>query len=160
MSPNQEPQPATLSDQAKDFAKQLVTYADAITAFAVVQLLSFIYLLTRGDCFTVNVLHDLRLPIRGSFIVSGLYGLLVILCYLGERHILGSTRDPKVAPLATTAWIARCVIILLSLVATVGVLRRINHDIEEHHFITDCKDSKTERPTYPCCATCSTNHHE
>src|SRR4029077_5944843 len=93
-------QAAPLSDQAKDFAKQLVTYADAITAFAVVQLLSFIYLLARGDCFTVNVLHNLCLPIVGSIIVSGVYGILVILCHVGERHIFGSTRDPKVAPLA------------------------------------------------------------
>ncbi len=150
MNTSQEPpQAPTLSDQAKDFAKQLVTYADAITAFAVVQLLSFNYLLARGDCFTVNVLHNLCLPVVGSIIVSGVYGVLVILCHVGERHILGSTRDPKVAPLATTAWIARYVIISLALVATVEVLRQVKHDIRNQQFSTDCKDRKIEGPASP-----------
>jgi hypothetical protein len=153
-------QPATLSDQAKDFAKQLVTYADAITAFAVVQLLSFIYLLARGDCFTVNVLNHLCLPIVGSIIVSGAYGILVILCHVGESHIFKDFRDPKVARPATGAWIARYVIILLALVATVEVLRQVKHDMKSHDFLTDCKDSKTEKLTHTCCAPCSTDHHE
>ena len=151
--------PEAVTAEGREFAKQLVLYADAITAFAVVQLLSFIYLLARGDCFTVNVLHNPRLPLWGSIIVSGAYGLLVILCHLGDRQIWKSSRDPKVAPLATTTWIARYAIIVLSLVATIGVLRRVADDMSNHIFLTECRDSKTEGLTHPCCAPCSTDHH-
>ncbi len=127
------------SDEAKGFAKQLVLYADAVTAFAVVQLLGFIYLLTRGDCFTVNVLHNVCLPIAGSIVVSGVYGLLVILCHVGERHIFRSSRDSKITPLATGTWIARYTIIILALVATLGILCQVKHDISSHVFSIDCK---------------------
>jgi hypothetical protein len=159
MSASQElPKPEEPSNEAKEFAKQLVLRADAITAFAVVQSLSFIYLLARGDCFTVNVLRHLCLPIAGSIIVSGGYWFLVSSCRRGEKRIFNSSRGTTIESLAKKSWWFRYAIILVALVATVGILWRVKHDIESHHFSTDCKDSKTE--THPCCAPCSTNHHE
>jgi hypothetical protein len=145
----QPPLSATLSVEAKDFSKQLVLRADAITAFAVVQLLSFIYLLARGDCFTANVLRHPSLPIAGSIIVSGVYGFLVNSCHRGENKIFQSSRDATIESLAKTSWRFRYAIILVALVATVSILCKVKHDIRNHQFSTDCKDRKIEGPAGP-----------
>ncbi len=150
MSASQElPKPEEPSNEAKEFAKQLVLRADAITAFAVVQLLSFIYLLARGDCFAVNVLRHLCLPIAGSIIVNGVYCFLVNSCHRGENKIFKSSRGTTIESLAKTSWGFRYGIIIMVLVATVGILWKVNHDINNYQFSTDCKDRKIEGPGKP-----------
>ena len=134
-----------VSEEAKDFAKQLVLYADAITAFAAAQLLAFIYLLAHGDCFTVNVMYKVQFPIVGSVIVSGVYFLLVRSCRRGANRILRFSKNHRaIAPLVNKTWRLRYAIILVGCAATVGVLALVKHSITCHSFSIDCKDGKAE----------------
>ena len=46
-------------NEATEMGKQFAVHADTITAFATVQLVGFMLLMTHGDCFTRNVLSGL-----------------------------------------------------------------------------------------------------
>jgi hypothetical protein len=127
-----------VTDEAKEFAKQLVLYADAITAFAVVQLIAFVYLLVHGDCFTANVLHNVCYPIAGSVIVTVIYVLLVRWCHYGENCILNSSRDSSITSLKKWTWRFRYAVIILACAATVGILDWVDTD-KGHVFRIDCK---------------------
>jgi hypothetical protein len=129
----------TVSAEAKDFAKQLVLYADAITAFAVVQLLGFIYLLAHGDCFTVNVLYNIYFPTILSFVVNGLYLLLVWRCHRGETSIFGSSRDTAIADLIDRTWKVRYAIIIAAGLSTLFLLWLVAYGMSIHTFSVDCK---------------------
>jgi hypothetical protein len=132
-----------VSEEAKDFAKQLVLYADAITAFAVAQLLAFIYLLAHGDCFTVNVMSHVYFPIAGSIIVSGAYVFLVCSCHRGVNRIFKLSKNHRaMAPLVKRTWKLRYAIIILGCAATVGVLGLVAYSMSKNIFSIDCKDAK------------------
>jgi hypothetical protein len=132
------PDERELNDE-REFAKQLVLYADAITAFAVVQLLAFVYLLAHGDCFTANVLHNVWYPVIGSIIIYFVYLGFVLLCRRGEIAIFTLPRSKVLTRIADRAWKARYAIIAGGLVFTVILLFWVSHDIKNGVFLLDCK---------------------
>jgi hypothetical protein len=136
--PPDSPVPPVLANEDRDFAKQLVLYADAITAFAVVQLLAFVYLLAHGDCFTANVLHSVWYPVLGSIFIYSVYLRLDLLCRRGEIAILTLFRGDVLTPIVNRAWKARYAIITGGLVFTVILLFWVSHDIKNGVFLLDC----------------------
>src|SRR4029077_14232643 len=78
-----------------ELAKQLVTYADAITAFSFVQSTAFGFAL--GQCeFRESVL---RVPYISSSVAGGaylLYGYFVYKCHKGEKALLLGSQDAPV----------------------------------------------------------------
>ncbi len=141
MMPDAAKVASTVSAEAKDFAKQLVLYADAITAFAVVQLLGFIYLLAHGDCFTMNVLYKIYVPTLLTFAVNGVYLLLVWSCHRGENSIFGSSRDTAITDLVDRTWQVRYAIIIAAGLFTVFLLWLVWYSMSIHAFYVDCKVS-------------------
>ena len=130
-----------MSDEAIELAKQFVLYADAITAFSVVQMLGFIYLLAHGDCFTMNVMRFPAIPIIASAIVNGVYLFLVWSCHNSEDRILGppSSKGTMLAPLLVNIRRARYTIIIAALYATVIIFGLVSSSIAMHTFFIDCK---------------------
>lgn len=116
------PQNAAPSNEDRDFAKQLVLYADAITAFSFVQALGFIYLLAHGDCFTANVLKKVLFPILGAIAGSVIYFVLVLGCHLGERTVFKTLTKTPPSRLVNWTWGVRYGIIALGLIFTLTVL--------------------------------------
>jgi hypothetical protein len=123
------------SNECRDFAKQLVLYADAITAFSFVQALGFIYLLAHGDCFTKNVLQTPCLPIVGSIVGSVIYFFLVLGCNLGERSIFKTLAKTPPSRLVNWTWGVRYGIIILGLIFTLTVLWLV---ASSSVFVVDC----------------------
>jgi hypothetical protein len=127
------------ANDERDFAKQLVLYADTITAFAVAQLLAFVYLLAHGDCFAVNVLRYVWFPVVGSVIVSCVYFGLVWSCRRGETAMLGAVRNENITRLVDRTWYVRYGIIVAGMIFTVVLLFVVRDGITTNHFSVDCK---------------------
>jgi hypothetical protein len=78
-------------DEIRDLVKQLRQYVDAITGFATVQLVAFVFLVAHGDCFSRNI-EDARwwfIAIGG--LMNVLYLSLVHFCHQAEDQILDQT---------------------------------------------------------------------
>jgi hypothetical protein len=134
----------------RDFAKQLVIYADAITAFAAAQLLAFIYLLAHGDCFTVNVLRCVWFPVVGSIVVNCVYLGLVRACRRGETAILAPVRNDNITRRVNSTWRVRYGIIIAGMIFTVVLLFWVDHNIRHHRFCIDCKCNEPVGCGFPC----------
>jgi hypothetical protein len=80
-----------MSDASREMTKQLGLYADAITAFATAQLLSFTFLMAQGNCFTKNVLKYVSVPIVLGMIVNAAYFALVHSCHRAEDRMVKAT---------------------------------------------------------------------
>src|ERR1700704_4712595 len=98
----------------KEFAKQLVTYADAITAFAFVQSVAFGFALGQTE-FRKSVL-------QGPYWVLGitlcgyiLYGHFIHKCRKGEATLLCGSKDPDLTEWKHRVWNYRFGVLLLAL---------------------------------------------
>jgi hypothetical protein len=103
----------------KALAKQLVTYADAITAFSFVQSAAF------GSALAQHEFREslLKLPgcwrwgILGAYLV---YGILVGVCWYGSSELLRDSNHDAVTDKWTTyMWFGRVGVILLAAVLSV-----------------------------------------
>ena|ERR1700723_2034375 len=131
-----------MSDAFKEMLKQLELYADTITAFATVQLLSFTYLMAQGGCFTKNVLDHVCVPIGLSLFVNAGYITLVCLCHRAEGRIFKATeaREDVIQEIARNVRKTRYIILMVDCVMTLGVLGLIVLGVYLHEFHFDCKN--------------------
>lgn len=113
-------------------------YADAITAFTVVQLIAFIYLLSHGDCFTANVLNGVYGSVVLSLFVSGVNLFLVKRCQQGENCIYGASRDPIIVPLVNGAWRVRYALIVAAGMTNIAVLGLLSLAKASGRLFIDC----------------------
>jgi hypothetical protein len=80
----------------KDLAKQLVTYADAITAFAFVQSVAFGFALGQKD-FCANVVRPPCAPLVVGALLAVAYFMyyrLVLQCRVGVNTLLAGLTGP------------------------------------------------------------------
>jgi len=126
-----------MTDEAVELRKQLVVYADAITAFATAQLIGFVLLLTHGDCFTQNVLGGLWYAVCIGAVVNAAYLVLVSLCHrAADKTSMGS---PTIASVLRGVRMVRYVIIMADLLITVLLPLAINYGSRHGQFFIDCK---------------------
>jgi hypothetical protein len=130
-----------MSEASYEMLKQLELYADTITAFATVQLLSFTYLMAQGGSFTKNVLNHVCVPIWLGLFVNAGYITLVCLCHRGEDRILEATeaREDVIQEIAKSVRKTRYINLILDCVMTLGVLGLIVLGVYLHEFHFDCK---------------------
>lgn len=130
-----------MSDASKEMTKQLELYADAITAFATAQLLSFTYLMAQGSCFTRNVLNHVWIPIVMSILVNAAYITLVHLCHRAEDGIVraSESREGVIDGIVTNIWKIRYIILVVDCAMTVGVFGLILLGVTHNEFHFDCK---------------------
>jgi hypothetical protein len=106
-----------------EFAKQLRTYADAITAFCIIQSVAFGFALGNKD-FRDNVLKlkSCELYTLGTVAIF-FYTFLVIGCQRGEEALLGKSKlnDPVEVWARRVRWARLLVIILAEIIMIVGV---------------------------------------
>jgi hypothetical protein len=82
-------EPEDPNRERKDLAKQLGTYADATTAFAVIQSIAFAFALGSKD-LRENILRTPPCLIPALCLVAlGIYSLIVLACHLGENALIG-----------------------------------------------------------------------
>jgi len=72
-----------------ELAKQLVTYADAITAFSFAQSVGLVYAMVGQKEFRIVLVEGKCFPLMGIFVGYGLYLYLVKSCHDGEDKLLG-----------------------------------------------------------------------
>ena len=101
-------------DDRRDLAKQLVTYADATTAFSLVQAIAF------GLALSQTELHNsvIRWSTYVQYLIVGayvLYLILAALCCLGESQLLGDSKDGVTRRWRTIAWVYRLLVLSLAL---------------------------------------------
>jgi hypothetical protein len=130
-----------MCDEATEMRKQFGVYADAITAFATVQLVGFLFLIAHGDCFAKNVLSSLGWTGGMGFIVNIGYLVLVVLCDIRTDKISKASDAPlpEFRRSRTILRYARYTIILVDLIATVGLPILMNQGWKRGEFFIDCK---------------------
>src|SRR5258708_21287871 len=85
-----------ISGGERELAKQLGTYADAITVFSFVQSVTFSFAIADGKDFTKNVLRAEPVVFVLLVLAYVLYGLLVYRCHQGEDELLEHIRSSPV----------------------------------------------------------------
>ncbi len=128
-------------DEIKDFIKQLGLYADAITGFATVQLVAFVFLVAHGDCFSRNI-ADARWWVIGiGALINVLYLSLVHFCHEAEDQILDQThvRNEATSSIVKRIRYMRYAIISVDAVATVLLPLMIQWGLNRGQFHIDCK---------------------
>ena len=130
-----------MTDETKELPKQLGLYADAITGFATVQLVGFVFLMTHGDCFTKNVVDSRWYAIGIGVIVNVMYLALVYFCHRGEDQVFGLTytRNQDVDPIVRGVQAIRYTIIALDGIVTMLLPLAINYGFNHHQFHVDCR---------------------
>jgi hypothetical protein len=130
-----------MSDALKEIVKQLELYADTITAFATVQLLTFIYLMAQGGWFTKNVLTRIWLPIALGIVVNAAYLTLVCLCHRAAERMSqpADVRAEGVQAIVRNVQKTRYIVIIVDCAMTVGVLGLIHLGVSRGQFHFDCK---------------------
>ena len=130
-----------MHNRSKEMLKQLGLYADAITAFATAQLLTFIYVMAEGSCFTKNVLNHASLPIALGILVNAAYFALVRSCHRAEDRIVAATeaRDGVIEGIVRNLRKTRYIILIVDCAITVGVLGLIDLGVYLQEFRFDCK---------------------
>ncbi|MFZ0335687.1 MAG: hypothetical protein WAN10_14580 [Candidatus Acidiferrales bacterium] len=130
-----------MSEASREMVKQLELYADAITAFATAQLLTFIYLMAQGSCFTKNVLNHISVPIVLGILVNAAYFALVYSCHRAEDRIVAATepREDVIQGIVKNLRRTRYIILIVDCVMTVGVLGLIDLGVYFSEFHFDCK---------------------
>jgi hypothetical protein len=116
-----------------DVQKQLLTYADAITAFSSAQFVAYVFLLARGDCFTLNVITSIGWSTSLGAVANIGYLSLVSLCYW-----TATCGSPQVE-YAGAIQIVRCLIIFVELILTVAIPFGIRYGYGKKNFFIDCK---------------------
>ena len=69
-----------MTEHPAEIRKQFVTYADAITAFASAQCVAYVFLLTHGDCFTLNVITSIGWSAGLGALANAVYIVLIRRC--------------------------------------------------------------------------------
>jgi hypothetical protein len=131
-----------MSDASNAMTKQLGRYADAITAFATAQLLSFTFLMAQGNCFTKNVLKHVSVPILLGVVVNAAYYVLVYSCHRAEHRIVKATkpREDVIEGVVSNIGMTRYIILIVDCAMTVGVLGLIAFGFYcRHEFYIDGK---------------------
>ena len=129
-------------DEINDLVKQLGLYADAITGFATVQLVAFVFLVAHGDCFSRNIEDARWWSIGIGVLINLLYLSLVHFCHQAEDHILDATHARNKATSSTVRRIRimRYAIIFADAVVPVLLPLMIHWGLNHHHqFHIDCK---------------------
>lgn len=126
-----------MSDEPSEMRKQFAVYADTITAFATAQLVGFVLLMTRGDCFTRNVLSGLWYAVCIGGIVNVAYFVLIVLCHRGADMIPNGS--VVIAQVLRRIRMLRYAIIVTDLLVTVSLPLVINHSRSIGQFFIDCK---------------------
>ena len=75
--------------EKRELAKQLNTYADGITAFAVVQGVGFAFVIAQSVTADCSVQARWYGVVFFAFIVSGVYELMVRRCHGAEDRLIG-----------------------------------------------------------------------
>jgi hypothetical protein len=102
-----------MNQDRKDLAKQLATYADAITAFSFVQSVAFAFSLTQHEVRD-SVLKAASIAEMITFAAYIVYLLFVGICWIGNRTLLDdSEADQQTRSWATALWVGRIIVILL-----------------------------------------------
>jgi hypothetical protein len=130
-------------DEIGGITKQLELYADAVTAFATVQLVGFVLLLAHGDCFSLNI-ADAKWWVFGiGGAVNLLYLCLVYLCHSEEKRVRHSqrTQNKTTEPVLKRIQSTRCVIIIFEGLVTMALPFAIVFGLANHSFHIDCKAS-------------------
>jgi hypothetical protein len=96
-------------------AKQLVTYADAITAFSFVQSVAFGFALGQKD-FRTSVLKGLWIVALVLGVAYAIYGVFVGRCRNGETGLLGLSDDAKILQWRQGIWRGRFLVLCLGFV--------------------------------------------
>jgi len=119
-----------------EMQKQLLTYADAITAFATAQFIAYTFLLTQGGCFTLNIMKAIWWAASLGAFANAFYIWLVWNCY--QTATQGLT--PVTFPLSNIQKM-RYIILALDLIFTVAIPFGIRHGwrATPQQFIIDCK---------------------
>jgi len=83
--------------EPKDFLNQITTYADAITAFSVLQAVAFTLAVASAEKFvkTIQIYHASVLTILGCAVL--LYWLLLFWCHRTEDKIAQKPEEANVA---------------------------------------------------------------
>lgn len=84
-----------MAHDPKEVAKQLVGYADSITAFAVAQSIAFTFAVGNGDKFAQHVKAHFWIPIAIALCVFPLYAWFAHLCHRDEDNILETHRETQ-----------------------------------------------------------------
>jgi hypothetical protein len=113
--------------EERDLAKQVITYADAVTAFSAAQNAAFAYAVMKGpsDGFAQAILTmSPRLSIGSLLFATALYVLFVSLCYRGESKLLGvpDSRKPSIRAVVKGMRLTRLGIIFFGAVVAIGTL--------------------------------------
>jgi hypothetical protein len=105
--------------EPKEVTKQLITYADTITAFTVIQFLAFTYQLTNSDFHCQIMSAPTSFVITAIIVMNILYFLLILFAQSREQTLHDKT-DPTSALIMQIGWI-RLAIVCFFLLATLGV---------------------------------------
>jgi hypothetical protein len=104
-----------------ELARKYWDVANAIVAFAVVQMVAFLYGLAQMP-FRQEVVKRLPLVIVSTAVSGLLYAAGVWLCYLAERRLLASDAPEDVRQLLRYTSLARIAIITLYCLFGIGIL--------------------------------------
>jgi hypothetical protein len=124
-------EPKDSQGDRRDFAKQLVAYADAITAFSLVQAIAF------GLALSQTELHNsvIRWSSYVLCLISGayiLYLILAALCFLGESQLRRFEIDGVIRRWRIIGWICRLLVLSLALgISLLSVILTVKHGLAE-----------------------------
>ena len=94
------------------FLDRLWNIANGITAFSVVQMLTFIYALQKLERLVANVEESPRITMAAIFVSGIVYSVIVLYCFFGERQILGNGDAPQnITRAVTIAGVGRLIVI-------------------------------------------------
>jgi hypothetical protein len=82
-----------MNNEQKELAKRLGTYADAITAFSVVQSVAFAFALPSNKDFNTSVLESWRIALAGCGVAFLIYFYLIRRCHRGEDALLSKSSE-------------------------------------------------------------------
>jgi hypothetical protein len=110
-----------LGRDPKEIAKQLSTYADAITAFSFAEGVVFSLALGSDD-FKRNVLHCPEVVFAGIILSTLIYLAMVLTCHVGEDRLIGRLLETKADYWAWRVRLCRIGIIVFGAALPVGAL--------------------------------------
>jgi hypothetical protein len=102
--------------QEKELAKQVSTYADAITGFAFVQCIATAVLLAQNPQFVHAIVHRWYVAVPITLAMTAVYSYLLNRCHKAEDDLLGvlGERGDKIAKVVPAIRSARKWIVWLS----------------------------------------------
>jgi hypothetical protein len=125
-----------MAELSAEMRKQLLAYADAITAFATAQFVAYTFLLTHGHCFTLNIITAIWWAAPVGALANGVYIWLVWRCYHAATQGLAQLDVPvwKIQKV-------RYIILAIDLILTCAIPFGIRHGwcAIPRQFFIDCK---------------------